>query len=70
MGAIAGWFDGKKSIIGILSGIATFVLVVTQALQDGFQFSDVEVILGGFAVLMTAIGLAHKAEKIMTALKK
>lgn len=70
MGAIAGWFDGKKTVIGILSGIATFILVVTQTLQDGFQFADLEVILGGFSALMIAIGLGHKAEKLLTTLKK
>lgn len=70
MGAIANWFNGKKTVLGILSGTATFVLVVTSALQDGFQFTDVEVILGGFSALMIAIGLGHKAEKIIEALKK
>lgn len=64
------WLDGKKTLIGIISGIATFILVITGALQDGFQVSDLQVILGGFSALMVAIGLGHKADKVMTALKK
>jgi len=70
MGSIANWFDGKKTVIGILGAVATFVLVVTNSLQDGFQFADVNVILGGFSALMIAIGLGHKAEKILNVLKK
>lgn len=70
MGAIGAWFDGKKTIIGIVGAVATFVLVVTNTLQDGFQFADIHTILGGFSVLMIAIGLGHKAEKILEAVKK
>lgn len=70
MGAIGAWFDGKKTLIGIIGALATFVLVVTNTLQDGFQFADVEIILGGFSALMIAIGLAHKAEKTLEAIKK
>ena len=40
--------NGYKTIIGIVSAVATFVLVLTSVLQDGFQFADVEVVLGGF----------------------
>lgn len=62
--------DGKKTAIGIVAAIATFVLVVTNALGDGFQIADLNIILGGFSALMVAIGLKHKAEKIETAIKK
>lgn len=70
MGAIASWFDGKKTLIGIIGGVATFVLLVTNALQDGFQYADIQIILGGFSALLIAIGLGHKAEKILEAVKK
>lgn len=64
------FLDGYKTIIGIVGAIATFVLVICTSLADGFQFVDVEIIMGGFSALLVAIGLAHKAVKIETALKK
>ena len=64
------WLSGYKTIIGIIGAIATFVLVITNVLSDGFQFTDFEVIIGGFSALMIAIGLGHKASKILDALKK
>lgn len=64
------WLNGYKTIIGTVGAVATFVLVVTNSLQDGFQFADVEVILAGFSALMIAIGLGHKAAKIEDLLKK
>lgn len=70
MGAIGAWFDGKKTLIGVISGVAAFVLVVTGTLQDGFQIVDLKIILEGFGALMIAIGLGHKAEKILDAIKK
>ena len=74
MGQLFGWIDklldGKKTLLGIIAGIATFVLLVTNTLTDGFQMADLQTILGGFSALMVAIGLGHKAEKIETALKK
>ena len=74
MGNIFGWIDqmlnGKKTVIGVIGAVATFVLVVTQSLADGFQSGDLNIIIGGFSALMIAIGLGHKAEKIETALKK
>lgn len=57
--------NGKKTIIGIISGVATFVLVVTGVLENGFQIADLEVIFGGFSALMVAIGLGHKLEKLL-----
>jgi len=62
--------DGFKTTIGIIGGVATFVLVVVNVLQDGLQTDDVQVIMAGFSVLMIAIGLGHKAKKIEDAIKK
>lgn len=62
------WLDGYKSILGIIGAVATFVLVVVKALQDGFQFTDVEVILGAASALMLAIGWTGKQIKIQAAL--
>lgn len=70
MNKITDWVGNGKTLLGLLGGIATFVLVLTNALKDGFQLADVELIIGGFSALMIAIGLGHKAEKILTALKK
>ena len=70
MNKLFGWLSGYKTIIGIVSGIATFILLVCNSLADGLQSSDFEVIIGGFSVLMVAIGLGHKALKIETLLKK
>ena len=64
------WVGNGKTLLGFLGGIATFVLVVVNALQDGFQFGDVEIIVAGFSALMVILGLGHKAEKILGALKK
>ena len=63
-------FKGKKSVIGCISAIATFVLVVCTALSDGFQLGDATVIIGGFSALMLAIGLTGKAIDIQNSLKK
>lgn len=62
--------NGFKTVIGIIAGVATFILLVCNQLSDGFQVADVEVIAGGFSALMVAIGLTHKAQKIENALKK
>lgn len=62
--------NGAKTIIGIIGAVATFIVVVTGKLSDGFQLADVEVILGAFSALMLAVGLGHKAIKIENILKK
>ena len=67
---LTNWIGNGKTLLGFIGGIATFVLVVVNTLQDGFQFSDVEVIIAGFSALMIVLGLGHKAEKILEALKK
>lgn len=64
------WANGYKTIAGIVGAVATFVLVVINALNDGFQPVDFQVILGGISVLLVAIGLASKAERILNFLKK
>ena len=64
------WANGYKTVSGIAAGIAAFSLVVTKSLSDGFQFTDVEVILAGVSALLIAIGLGSKAERILAALKK
>ena len=67
------WLTGYKSIIGIIGAVATFVLVCCNALADGFQFADVEVLLGAFSALMLAFGLTAKAidiQKSIALLKK
>lgn len=64
------WANGYKTIAGIVGGIATFVLVVINALSDGFQPADFTVILGGLSVLLGVVGLASKAERILSFLKK
>lgn len=61
---------GKKSVIGCIGAIATFVVVFCNQLGDGFQFSDVQTILAGFSALMLALGLTGKAVDIQNALKK
>ena len=70
MSFLTNWVGNGKTLLGFLGGIATFVLVIVKALQDGFQFADVEVIIAGFSALVIVLGLGHKAEKIITALKK
>lgn len=64
------FLNGYKTVLGVIAGIAAFVLVITKALSDGFQFADVEVILAGLSALLVAIGLGSKAERILSALKK
>ena len=68
--AVDKFLNGKKTALGTISGIATFVLVVTQVLADGFQFADLNIIMGGFSALMIAIGLGHKAKKVEDLIKK
>lgn len=58
------FLNGKKTLIGIIGGVATFILVVVNALSNGFQPDDMQVISGGFSALMIAIGITHKVEKI------
>lgn len=62
--------DGWKTTIGLIGAVATFVLLVTNQLSDGFQKEDIQNIMAGFSALMIAVGLGHKAAKIETALKK
>ena len=64
------WANGYKTIAGIVAGVATFLLVVINALNDGFQQADFQVILGGVSALLVTIGLASKAERILSFLKK
>lgn len=74
MGALFAWinkfFDGKKTTIGKIGAVATFIVVLTNALADGFQSADIQIVLAAFSAMMLAIGLGHKAEKILDALKK
>lgn len=51
---------GSRSIIGLVGAVATFIVVVTTALSDGFQLADATIILGGFSALMLAIGWTGK----------
>lgn len=51
---------GKKSVIGCIGAIATFVVVVTNQLTDGFQVADIQIILAGFTAMMLAIGWTGK----------
>jgi hypothetical protein len=67
---ILNMLKGYKSIIGCVAAIATFVLLVCNQLADGFQFSDVQNIMGGFSALMLALGLTGKAIDIQNSLKK
>lgn len=64
------WANGYKTVAGIVSAVATFLLVVINALNDGFQPADFQVILGGVSALLIAVGLASKAERILNFLKK
>ena len=70
MGILNTWLGKGKTLLGVIGAIATFVLVVVNSLQNGFQFDDIQTIIGGASVLMIAIGLGHKAEKILSALGK
>ena len=70
MSFLTKYLGNGKTLLGWLGGLATFTLVVVKALQDGFQFSDIEVIVGGASALLATLGLAHKAEKILDGLKK
>jgi len=53
-----------------LAGVGAFITVVANALADGFQLGDIQVILGGFSALMIAIGLGDKAQRILNQLGK
>lgn len=64
------FLDGKKTAIGLIGAVATFVMVVIECLMDGFAYSDVQIIVGAFSALMVAIGLGHKAAKIEEMAKK
>lgn len=71
MGKLNEWLGSGKTLLGFIGGVATFVLVVVNALSDGIQWqADLQTIGTGFAVLMSVLGLAHKAEKILGFLKK
>ena len=64
------WANGYKTVAGIVSGIAAFVVVVADALKDGFAIGDIKVILAGASALLIAIGLGSKAQRLLDALKK
>ena len=51
---------GWRSIVGIVGAIATFIVVIANALADGIQTCDIQIILGGFSALMLAIGWTGK----------
>lgn len=70
MEKLFGFLNGYKTVIGLIGAVAAFVVLVCNALIDGFQFSDVQTILTGFSAMMVAIGLGHKAAKIESILKK
>lgn len=70
MEKLFGWLSGYKTIIGTIGAVATFVLVVCNALLDGVQYADLQTIIGAFSALMIAIGLGHKAAKIESIIKK
>jgi hypothetical protein len=64
------YLGNGKTLLGWLGGIATFTLIIVKCLQDGFQFGDLEIIIGGFSALLVTLGLGHKAERILEGLKK
>lgn len=70
MNKITEWLGGGKTLLAFIGGVATFALVVVNALSDGFQFPDLQVIGAGLAALLAVLGLGHKAERILEALKK
>ncbi len=70
MGFLTKYLGNGKTLLGWIGGIATFILIVVKSLQDGFQFGDLEIIIGGFSALLVTLGLGHKAERIIEALKK
>lgn len=67
---INNFLNGKKTIIGIVSGVGAFLTLLATTLGDGFQAADLQILLTGFSALMVAVGLGHKASKILDFLKK
>ena len=70
MGKLTEWLGSGKTLLGFLGAFATLILVVVNTLNDGFQWGDIQTIGAGISALLVTIGLGHKAEKILTALKK
>ncbi len=70
MDGIKQFFEGKKTLIAIMAGLGAFLTAVAQTLADGFQLSDIQLILGAFAALMAVIGIGDKANRILKGLGK
>ena len=68
------WFvfiNGKKSYIGMIGAVATFIAFSCNVLGDGVQLpADFEAIGGAFSAMMLALGFGHKLKKIEEASKK
>ena len=65
MGKLNEWLGSGKTMLGFLGAVATFVLVVVNALSDGLQWqADVQTIGAGLSALLIVLGLGHKLEKL------
>ena len=64
------WLDGKKTWLGLVGATATLLLVLVEAIGDGIQTSDFQILIGAVSAWLVAVGLGHKASKIEAILKK
>jgi len=65
-----GFLKGYRSIIGCIGAVASFIALVATQLIDGFQLTDVQVILAGFSALALAIGWTGKLTNLEETVKK
>lgn len=65
MSKITEWLGTGKTLLGFIGAVATFILVVVNALSDGLQWqADVSTIGAGLSALLIVLGLGHKLEKL------
>lgn len=61
------WLSSKTFVLGVIGGIATFALLVVNSLKDGFQTSDITIIVAGLSALLAVFGLKNENNKLLQA---
>ena len=65
------FLDGYKTSLAGIGTILTAVgFFLTESLKDGFQISDITVLLTGIMAGLAILGFGGKLQKLIEALKK